>query len=214
MVGSVHCLGMCGPLVIAYSLHLRPEAGTRLDLRSPWKDGVSHHLLFHSGRILTYGLLGALAAAFANFLGASLFLSHVRGAVSLAGGILMVFFGLALLKLIPSPLTIQLLPARFSPRLMESSALSSKWLLGMGAGFLPCMLSWAMISKAATAQNPLAGFLVMALFGLGTLPALFLTGLSASLFTLKIRILGERVAAASVIALGVILVFKGARYFV
>jgi sulfite exporter TauE/SafE len=75
------------------------------------------------------------------------------------------------------------------------------------------MLSWAMIVKAATAPNPVFGFMTMALFGLGTVPALFFTGLSASLFTLRVRLTGERVAACSVIVMGIMLLVKGAKYF-
>ena len=86
--------------------------------------------------------------------------------------------------------------------------------LGLSTGFLPCLLSWAMVVKAATTQNLLEGFLTMVSFGLGTVPALFLVGLSASLLSFKIRFFGERVAAVSVIAMGLILIFKGSKYFV
>ena len=84
--------------------------------------------------------------------------------------------------------------------------------MGMAVGFLPCMLSWAMIVKAATVPTPLHGFLTTMAFGLGTVPALFLTGLSASLLSLRVRFFGERAAAAAVMAMGCILVFKGAKY--
>jgi uncharacterized protein len=80
-------------------------------------------------------------------------------------------------------------------------------------GFLPCGLSWAMIVKAATTQSSLAGFLIMVAFGLGTVPALFLPGISASLLSLRSRLVGERLAALSVIVMGLILVFKGAKMF-
>jgi sulfite exporter TauE/SafE len=53
----------------------------------------------------------------------------------------------------------------------------------------------------------------MVFFGLGTVPALFLTGLSASLLSMRTRFLGERVAAASIIAMGLILIIKGSKYF-
>jgi sulfite exporter TauE/SafE len=59
------------------------------------------------------------------------------------------------------------------------------------------MLSWAMIIKAATTQSAVGGFFTMALFGLGTVPALFATGLSASMLSVKMRFLGERVAWGS-----------------
>jgi len=70
-----------------------------------------------------------------------------------------------------------------------------------------------MIIKAATTENPLTGFITMAIFGLGTVPVLFFTGLSASLLSMKIRILGERIAALSVSLMGLILIFKGVRAF-
>ncbi len=70
-----------------------------------------------------------------------------------------------------------------------------------------------MIIKAATTGNPMGGFLTMAFFGLGTVPVLFFTGLSASLLSVKIRLMGERIAALSVILMGSILIFRGAEAF-
>ncbi len=214
LIGSVHCLGMCGPLVMAYSLHLRSADVVGVEITSSWSHSFAHHIAFHAGRILTYGVLGALTAGLAQLAGLNLF-SGLRGTVSIGCGALMIFSGLVLLKAIsfrqPSPGLVSFFGRLFP---FESTGLGSKWLLGAAAGFLPCMLSWAMIIKAASTQNPLTGFLAMALFGLGTIPVLLLTGVSASLLTLRIRILGERVAAISVITMGIILLYKGARYFV
>ena len=216
LVGSLHCLGMCGPLVMAYSLHVRTPQPGPMEISSLWSKGLIHHVAFHLGRLFTYGLLGALAASLAHLVGFNHFFSDLRNGVTLGGGILMVLFGLVLLKVVPFRLPSMgkgLFFSRLVPRLFQSHRLASKLALGLATGFLPCMLSWAMIIKAATASNPLAGFLTMALFGLGTIPVLFFTGLSASLLTLRIRVLGERAAAFSVIVMGFILLFKGARYF-
>jgi len=128
----------------------------------------------------------------------------------------MILFGLVLLKIFPLHLPSlgeRSFFRKLFPPLFRSPRLASKLALGLATGFLPCMLSWAMIVKAATTQNPVMGFLTVASFGLGTIPVLFLTGLSASLLTLKIRFIGERVAALSVIVMGFILLFKGAGYF-
>jgi len=219
LAGSLHCLGMCGPLVMAYSLHIRsaekePVAGAS----ALWWKGISHHATFHLGRILTYGFLGTLAASIAQLADLSRFFSGFRSGITLGGGILMVLFGLVLLKVMP--VSLFSLPSgpksfwqKIFPPLFQSRRLTSKFALGLAAGFLPCMLSWAMVVKAATTQHPLPGFLTMVLFGLGTVPALFLTGLSASLLSMRTRFLGERVAAASVIAMGLILIIKGSKYF-
>jgi uncharacterized protein len=220
LVGSLHCLGMCGPLVVAYSLHFRttsPDATP--DARGIWSKGFVHHLAFHSGRLLTYGLLGSLASTLAYAAKFDRLFTDLRSSVTLAGGLLMVLFGLALLKVIP--LSLFHLPyaragspiARVLPRLFASERIGSKFILGLAAGCLPCMLSWAMIVNAAMTSSPAHGFMTMALFGLGTVPALFLTGLSASLLTLRVRLTGERLAACSVIIMGIMLMVKGAKHF-
>ena len=219
-VGSLHCLGMCGPLVVAYSLHIRSTPpGSAPDVAHLWSKGVAHHLAFHSGRILCYGLSGALASALAYVAGFGQSFAGLKNGVTLAGGLLMVLFGLALLKVVSVPLfslpsfRMDSVLGRALPRLLASDHIASKWALGFAAGFLPCMLSWAMIVKAASTASPVHGFLTMALFGLGTVPALFFTGLSASLFTLRVRLTGERFAACSVIVMGIILFVKGAKHF-
>jgi uncharacterized protein len=220
-VGSLHCLGMCGPLVMAYSLHLRPVVSSRsVPVKAAWPLGISHHLAFHAGRILTYGLLGALAATLAHLTASNQVLGNLRGGFTLGAGALMVLLGLILLKVLPFPLLSlpSIGPSSFwgkiFPRLFQAQSLSSKLALGLATGFLPCLLSWALILKAATTGNPLPGFLITTAFGLGTVPALFLTGLSASLLSLRARFFGERIAAVSVILMGMILIFKGTKYFV
>jgi uncharacterized protein len=220
LAGSLHCLGMCGPLVIAYSLHLRPGGyGGMSAEQKPWLTGFAHHAAFHTGRVAAYGLLGGLAAGlvYAGAPAVAMTLPKMRIVASIAGGILMIFLGLTILKVIPvrfpagplsepkgSPLSRSIASALVSPRL------SAKWLLGFATGFLPCMLSWAMVVKAASTANITAGFFVMILFGMGTVPALLFTGLFASLVSLRVRLAGERIAGISVIAMGLILLWKGA----
>jgi len=222
LFGSLHCLGMCGPLVAAYSLHLRSmpsDAASGRAATGLWSRGLAHHLAFHGGRIMCYGLLGGAASAWGYMAGFGHFFSGLRSGATLVGGVLMLLFGVALLKLLPLSRvsTPWLRPGgivrRALPRLLASDTIASRWLLGFLAGLLPCMLSWAMIVKAATAVNPVHGFMIMLLFGLGTVPALFFTGLSASMLTLRMRLAGERVAALSVMVMGFILLVKGAKYF-
>jgi uncharacterized protein len=221
-IGSVHCLGMCGPLVLAYSLHIKDRGTCAMGHAvRPWESGLLHHLLFHSGRLFSYGFIGALAAGVFQGVSLSRFFPNLRGGVTLVGGGLMVFLGFALLKVLPLPDFFPSLRSgtppfwrRLLPSLLRSQRLGSRMALGFVAGFLPCGLSWSMIVKAATAQTFAGGFLTMVSFGLGTVPALYLIGFSASLLSLRTRIIGEKIAALSVIAMGLILVFKGVRTFV
>jgi hypothetical protein len=218
LVGSLHCLGMCGPMVMAYSLHVgKPRDPKAPEIPSLWWNGLAHHLSFHLGRVFTYGLLGALAATLAHLASFNQFFSGLRSILTITGGIVMILLGLVLVGALPLPFsttglsaTPGSLIARSLSSLLRSRRAASKVALGFLTGFLPCMLSWAMIIKAATTQSSVGGFLTMFAFGMGTIPALFFTGLSASLLSLKTRFLGERVAAASIIAMGLILVYKGA----
>jgi hypothetical protein len=126
----------------------------------------------------------------------------------------MVVFGACLLGVVPLgarglPVATGPFALNFFRRLFSSKRLAAKLSLGLAAGCLPCMLSLAMIVKAATTGRPFLGFLTMLSFGLGTLPLLFFMGLSASFLSFRVRILSERVAAGTVIIMGLILIFGG-----
>ena len=211
--GSLHCLGMCGPLVAAYSLNVQAQPGEGLGIARSLdpRSCLVHHGLFHTGRIGAYSLMGALSAGLIHLSGFNDSLRGVRPIVSIAGGSLMVILGLILLGIIAFPL-VPFTGFRFGRALaglLKSRTLLARLALGFAAGFLPCMLSWSMVVKAAATGNLFAGFLVMVLFGLGTAPALLFLGFFASLFTLKVRMAGERLAALSIIAMGLVLLGKG-----
>ena len=217
-IGSLHCLGMCGPMVLAYSLGMRNEAGGSTNaLTCPWGAGILHHAAFNVGRIITYGCLGALSAALFDAAEVGMFFFNIRNGATLLGGALLVLLGLVLLKVLPLPSLLASLSTssgsflgRVTFSLFRTRTLGSKLALGLVCGFVPCCLSWAMIVTAATTRDPLTGFRTMVLFGMGTAPALLLAGISATFLSQKVRFLGERIAALSVIAMGVILILRGA----
>jgi uncharacterized protein len=233
LAGSLHCLGMCGPLVVAYCLHLRDGEPNRIKgaAHGPYPGAlIYHHVAFHGGRVAAYALTGCLAAGLVHIVGSIEPFGAIRSLLSLFGGGLMVTFGLILLKVIsipskttlgirsgdtsdPGGVTPEVKPGSLFTRtfanLLRSRTAASKWGLGFSAGFLPCMLSWAMVVKAAATGDMVAGLSVMIFFGLGTVPALVFAGFVASLFTIKMRLTGERMAALSVMAMGLILIWKG-----
>ncbi|GKT08437.1 sulfite exporter TauE/SafE family protein [Desulforhabdus sp. TSK] len=218
-LGSLHCLGMCGPLVLAYSLHLKPDVSSSVTtLAFPLRLGFFHHLGFHLGRLLTYGLLGTLAAGLFRAVDLSRWFYHGRSAMSYVAGGLLVFLGLVLLKAIPLPERLSALSSpqvsllgRWMHPLFRSKTIPSKVLLGMATGLIPCCLSWAMIVTAASTGHPVQGFVTMVLFGCGTVPPLFFTGLCASFLSQRVRFLGEKVAGISIVFMGIVLLLRGSR---
>jgi len=219
LFGSLHCMGMCGPLVVAYSVSIKGHGGQ--EKHRQVRASLFHHVGFHSGRLLTYGFLGGLAAALFSHEGFSRLFLNLRGGITLSGGVLMVLLGATILKILPLPALVTAplgRPAGAWSRLIlplfRSRSPISKMVLGLATGFLPCGLSWAMIVKAATAEKIGEGFLTMLAFGVGTVPLLFMTGFSTSFVSLKVRAMGERIAGMAVIVMGCILILKGVRVLV
>lgn len=247
--GSLHCVGMCGPLVVACSLKAKgtpggsgkdgrgvsrsspagvsglSEATDGVDpgpavrgasVRFSWTGEAGHHVAFHAGRLMTYGILGALGAMMLRAVDLYLVLVKIRPGVTLAGGAILVFMGLVLLRIFPAPrlfgkaasTPLALLGDRIRG-LLQSRGIAAAMGLGMAAGLLPCCLSWAMVLSAAAGLDPARGFLAMVAFGLGTVPALFAVGFSSTLLSHRIRLLGERAAAVSIIVMGLMLFYKG-----
>lgn len=150
LLGSPHCVGMCGGFAGACG-----RAG-----RGLW--------LWHAGRLSTYATLGALAGGFGAVLPGP---AWVPAVLSLG---LLAWFSLALAGLVPEPAPRAGCVARLGGRLLGRRGSASRFAFGLVNGLLPCGMVYAALSIAIAAAHPAAGALVMVAFGLGTAPALTL----------------------------------------
>lgn len=198
--GSSHCIGMCGAIVVLFE---KDSAS-----KSRWLRRV----LYNTGRLGFYVLLGSVAgtsgALLTNIAGVStgLFLLRLLAAgMVIAVGLsllckwsLTTFFeraGAAVWRKL-SPLARFVLPVTTPIRAMAAGFL---W------GALPCGLVYSAAAMAATAGSVTGGALVMLAFWAGTLPALLVTGASASsLHQLKSQKFWRRTAGATMLILGVL----------
>lgn len=170
LVGSPHCIGMCGGFALA--------CGGR----------VSHTAAWHAGRILSYAFLGALAGLVGHLVPGPLWVA------TLLSGLLVVWFAAGLAGLVPEPtLKIPGL-ARLASRAAAKGDLPSRFLFGIATGFLPCGLIYATLGIAVASGDALTGALAMVAFGLGTTPLLAVFGLGIR------RVAGERVWTRRVLA--------------
>ncbi|MGC9965146.1 MAG: sulfite exporter TauE/SafE family protein [Syntrophobacteraceae bacterium] len=218
LTGSLHCLGMCGPLIIAWSLRYRSasQAGSEVAGPSLYSGAILHHLAFHAGRIATYGLLGAIVTGIFSSFEVHRFSMQYRAGFAIASGIVLVGLGLVIFGALPLPAFVtRLLSPQASvfgrklARLTNSVSPGSKMGLGLLVGLLPCGLTWAMLVAAASTLNPAKGLVMMISFGLGTVPALLAAGTSASLVSARIRLLGERAAAIFIVIMGASMALRG-----
>lgn len=161
LLGSVHCIGMCGPIVLAL-----PSTSN-----SNWVVLLTR-LLYNFGRVLTYAFLGAVFGLF----GSRLVLIGLQQNVSILIGVIILIIVLmpakyknylAQTKIYQS--FNSLIKSSFA-KLMSRKANSSFLLFGIVNGFLPCGFVYVAIGGAVATESVLSGTLFMALFGLGTLP--------------------------------------------
>lgn len=178
LVGSFHCVGMCGPIAMAL-----PFGGS-----SGWRYYVGR-LLYNGGRIITYGLLGALAGAF----GESLQLAGLQQSVSIISGVLIL-----LLLVIPTAFKGKVSGILGTERLMtwvrqklgyffRKNSIGSLFMIGLLNGLLPCGFVYIALAGAISVPGISSAVLYMVLFGLGTFPLMFLVSLSGKLISLKVR---------------------------
>ncbi|MAD41062.1 MAG: beta-carotene 15,15'-monooxygenase [Arcobacter sp.] len=204
-----HCVGMCGGIVIAYS---------STKIKNSWskKLQATAHLLYSSGRITTYTILGAL---FGLVGGVVTFDNLTSGILLLVTGSMMVLVGLSLMGKIKFLTTIEhscskspLYQSTFKS-LIGSDSLMSFYLLGMLNGLLPCGFVYVFAITAASTGSPIWGAFVMFIFGLSTIPALFSLGFFIGLFKkTNLRDIFIKLASYLVIGFGIYIAYLGYEY--
>jgi sulfite exporter TauE/SafE len=182
LLGSGHCVGMCGALVGALSLSRSQQAGPLF------------HVLYNAGRITTYVLLGYVVA----WLGLAVaYTGGIRGAgwyAMIGADLFVIAVGLGtvgadsrlnMMRLeFPSPVRALATAAGYLRRAPGSLAALP---LGLLMGLIPCGFLYAVLLNAALTAEPSSGALVMAGFGLGTAPSLLLFGTASHLLSTRAR---------------------------
>jgi len=209
-LGSVgHCIGMCGGIVVAYT-------SSKIDQTSPWSKQALSHLAYNFGRVTTYTMLGALFGLIGK---AIAFTPTTKGVLFVLTGALMLLAGASLLgnfKFLNSAEWSVSKHGWYKNRfrtLIQSRSLSSFYLLGMLNGIIPCGLVYSFAIFAASTASPLWGAIVMAAFGLATIPALFFLGaITKFLQRGSLRGTMMKLAAMLVVFYGLYTLYKGYRF--
>lgn len=204
-----HCIGMCGGIVIAYS-------SAKIKIKWDKKHQILAHVFYSLGRISTYVFFGALFG----------FIGSVISFSNLANGILLIITGLAMI-LVGSSLSgkvkiINVIEHSIQNsswyhnsfrKLLESEFLGSFYILGLLNGLLPCGLVYFFAMTAASTASVLSGALVMLIFGLSTIPAMFSLGFFIGVFRqTAIRNSLTKLATISILLYGVYIIYDGYEY--
>lgn len=199
-VGSPHCIGMCGPIVLALPL------GTR-----GFPAFFFGRFFYNLGRVVTYTLMGAAM----GLVGAGLLLPLLQQNISIAAGALILIF--AFLKhvarvSVPVPSLfgslLQKIQTALSSLLRQQSG-PALFALGLVNGLLPCGFVYVAIASAAVTADVIRGMMFMAGFGLGTVPALVGFSFFPKLASASLRAKIARILPAFTILVGVLLIIRG-----
>jgi sulfite exporter TauE/SafE len=202
LLGSLgHCLGMCGPLNLMVAAQMRKS-----DLPT-----LPNFSLYHAARILIYVLLGALVGAIGSLLGLSQQLTTLGGFVSLLLGTAILLLGagyLGWLHAFPLEGASRWWNAALA-RALKQGGWSGVALLGALNGLLPCGLVYSALLLVASIGTVSGGALGMALFGLGTFPALLALDLGAGALSVRFRQGMMKLAGALMLLVGLQLALRG-----
>lgn len=189
LLSSIHCVGMCGGIVLSISTN---EAA---------RSRLAEQLKYQGARVLAYTLVGLALGA----LGAALSLSNaIRGYVPIVSGVLMLLMGISLLMgqtTFNAPKWYSKLLGRF----YSTNAL----VMGALTALLPCGTMQAVQFYAVASGSPGRGAAAMLVFALGTIPLLFVFGLLSSAFETRKWKWVLPVSALVVIFLAIQMIAKG-----
>jgi len=204
-----HCIGMCGGIVLAYST-------IKIEPVSSKVSKIVAHLLYNFGRVLTYTVLGALFGAIG---GVATFNNTANGTLLIVAGIVMVLAGLSLmgkikfLTLIEHSISSSNFYKKSFQKILHSKSNVSFFILGMLNGLLPCGFVYFFAITAASTASPFYGALVMFIFGVSTIPAMFSLGFLSSLASsTSFRNMMMSLSSVAVILYGIFTLYNGYDY--
>jgi len=184
LASSLHCFGMCGGIIGALTMGLAPEVRARRPRL------LGYVAAYNAGRIASYTAIGALGGAVGGGLAGLLAPAHGPGLLRLGAAALVIAMGLYLAGWFPHFAAVERLGQplwrRLEPLGRGLFPVRSPWrALAFGAvwGWLPCGMVYSALLLAVGSGGAAAGAAFMALFGLGTLPAVAGAGAAAGLVT-------------------------------
>jgi len=200
LLGSFHCLGMCGP--IAFVLPLNRQNKLMASFQG---------LLYHLGRLLSYSLIGLIF----GFLGKGLIIAGLQQYLSIIVGVIMIL--------------IIILPASFLHKFQLTKpiyGIINKVKIGMGLyfkkkslnafltigvlnGFLPCGLVYMALFGALATGSSIHGILYMVLFGLGTIPMMTAALIFGNFLKMSIRNKIQKAIPIFVVLIGFLFILRG-----
>jgi len=206
LLGSSHCVGMCGGFAAIVGLRTGSLAG---NLRA--------QLVYSAGRLMSYSTLGAIAGYAGQRIANSLpKMVNVPAILCVLAGLFLLREGLLATGLFRrrvggTSTTGCLLGPLFST-ILKTPGARNTFVAGVVTGLLPCGLVYAFVSLAASSGDLMLGMGTMLAFGIGTVPLMVVTGCGTALLSWAARQRLWQLAAWSVVATGLLTFGRGVAF--
>lgn len=200
IISSLHCIGMCGPIVLMLPI----------DSKNPAKK-VLQITTYHLGRLISYGTIGLVF----GILGKGLYIAGLQQNLSIVLGILMIIFVIFPEKKVAKynfSKPIFKLLSNVKSKLgnqFKNKSLLSLLSIGIVNGFLPCAMIYIALFGAMAMQNSTYGMLYMIVFGLGTVPMVSSLAYLNQFFTISFRNKLQKAIPIVVVVIGILFILRG-----
>lgn len=199
-LGSFHCIGMCGPIALALPGKSAPTGML-----------IFGRLLYNLGRVVTYSILGIIF----GFIGQSIALAGFQQSVSIILGAAIVIGALSQFSFLASwkkKIGLGKLFNRLEKVMLsqfKKGGTNTLFTIGLLNGLLPCGFVYVGLAGSVTTGSIIEGSLFMALFGLGTLPAMMAMSLAPGFISLNWRQRINNIIPYLAAAFGIYLIYRG-----
>lgn len=199
LMGSFHCLGMCGPIAFALPLRRRTTARSALA-----------NLSYQAGRVLTYAFLGLIAGTF----GRGFSLAGFQQYLSIAVGVLMilgvVFYNRWQKGLATGPMYRVFAWVREHMFVfMKRKSFDALFSFGVVNGLLPCGLVYMALAASISTGSSVGGAVFMAIFGAGTIPMMFAAGMASDRLSSAIRLKLSKAVPVVLVVIASLFILRG-----
>lgn len=200
LIGSFHCIGMCGPIAVSLPLGNRSVYGKFYGT-----------LLYNTGRTMTYGVLGALF----GLLGKGIEIAGFQQLASVAIGIVMIM-SVIFPFIFKGNLNPERLISNYGGRLVskfqslfKKQSYSNLFTIGLLNGLLPCGLVYVALAGAVNTNEMISGILFMLVFGIGTIPVMLGVSMAGNFISTAMKRKINKIIPAFIIFLGVLFILRG-----
>lgn len=198
-ISSLHCVGMCGPLMLALPLHRYQGISGKMGAV----------LVYNAGRTASYAMLGCIAGLIGN----RLLTPDWQQRFAILAGLLII------LSVFPARAAVH----RYSPLrkltdkiilpltafALKRDGVAGMFLLGTGNGLLPCGLVFIALTAAFASHSVSAGVLFMIMYGVGTTPLMASLALLGAVVSMPLRNTFKKITPLLTVMAGVLLLLRG-----